>query len=48
MMSEKRTTFFRRLGSTLGLWALIVGAVLAGYDGGYFLLILFVDRKSVV
>jgi phosphatidate cytidylyltransferase len=47
MMSEKRTTFFRRLGSTLGLWALIVGAVLAGYDGGYFLLILFVSLVAL-
>ena len=40
-MTPNRLTFFRRLGSTLGLWAVIVAAVLAGNAIGYFLLILF-------
>ena len=40
-MSEKRTTFVRRLGSTLALWALIVSAVIVGSDWGYFFIILF-------
>ena len=36
-------TFFQRLGSTLGLWALIVACLLAGSDYGYFALILFMS-----
>ena len=40
-MNPSRVTFFRRLGSTLGLWALIVGSVVAGSDIGFFLLIVF-------
>ena len=35
-------TFFQRLGSTLGLWTLIVVCLLAGSQYGYFALILFV------
>lgn len=41
MMSEKRTTFVRRLGSTLGLWTLIVASIAVGSDWGFFFLILF-------
>ncbi len=40
-MTSTRMTFFRRLGSTLGLWALIIASVIAGSDFGYFFLILF-------
>lgn len=40
-MTPNRLTFFRRLGSTLALWAVIVGTVLAGNDIGFFFLILF-------
>lgn len=41
-MNEKRTTFVRRLGSTLGLWTLIIASIAVGSDWGFFLLILFV------
>lgn len=40
-MTSRRTTFFRRLGSTLTLWAIIIGTVLANSDIGFFALILF-------
>jgi phosphatidate cytidylyltransferase len=40
-MTSRRTTFFRRLGSTLTLWAIIVGTILANSDIGFFALILF-------
>lgn len=40
-MSSAQQTFFRRLSSTLGLWALIVAAIALGSDIGYFILILF-------
>ena len=40
-MTSTRMTFFRRLGSTLGLWSLIIASVIAGSDFGYFFLILF-------
>lgn len=40
-MTSTRLTFFRRLGSTLGLWALIIASLAAQSDYGYFLLILF-------
>lgn len=39
--ASRQQTFFRRLGSTLVLWALIVASVIAGHDLGYFLLIAF-------
>ena len=41
-MNSSRISFLQRLGSTLALWALIVAALLAGSEYGYFLLILFV------
>lgn len=40
-MNLTQMTFFRRLGSTLVLWAVILGALIGGHDIGYFLLILF-------
>jgi hypothetical protein len=40
-MNSTRISFFQRLASTLGLWALIIAALLAGSEYGYFLLILF-------
>lgn len=40
-MTPERATFFRRLTSTLVLWALIVGSVAVGSDIGFFFLILF-------
>lgn len=40
-MTSTRLTFFRRLGSTLGLWALIIASLAAQSDYGYFFLILF-------
>jgi len=46
-MNPTRATFFRRLGSTLGLWALIVAAVVAGSDIGFFLLILFMAMVAL-
>jgi phosphatidate cytidylyltransferase len=46
-MNPSRVTFFRRLGSTLGLWALIVGSVVAGSDMGFFLLILFMAMVAL-
>lgn len=41
LMSLTQMTFFRRLGSTLVLWALILASLFAGSDIGYFLIILF-------
>lgn len=38
-MNRIRLTFFRRLSSTLGLWALIAVSVILGSDIGFFLLI---------
>jgi len=46
-MSAKRTTFFNRLGSTLVLWTLIVASVVAGYDIGFFFLILFMGLVAL-
>lgn len=46
-MTSTRLTFFRRLGSTLTLWALIVASVLANSDYGYFALILFVTLVAL-
>lgn len=40
-MTTTLQTFFSRLGSTVGLWALIIASVVAGSDIGYFLLIAF-------
>lgn len=40
-MSSARLTFFRRLGSTVGLWSLILVTVIVGSDIGYFLLMAF-------
>ncbi len=40
-MSPAKLTFLRRLSSTLFLWALIVGSIVAGSDIGYFVLVLF-------
>lgn len=40
-MTPTRLTFFRRLGSTLGLWALIIASVVAGSDIGFFAIIFF-------
>jgi len=38
-MPSRLTTFFRRLLSTSGLWALIAGAIIVGNDIGYFVII---------
>lgn len=38
-MSAARTVFIRRLISTLGLWGLIVAAILIGSDWGFFVII---------
>lgn len=46
-MSSKRLTFFRRLGSTLVLWAVIIGTVLGGSDLGYFALIFFLAMVAL-
>jgi len=40
-MSSNLLTFFRRLGSTLMLWALIIASVIANSDIGFFAIILF-------
>src|SRR6188768_2237875 len=40
-MSSNLLTFFRRLGSTLVLWALITASILANSDIGFFAIILF-------
>lgn len=40
-MTSTLMTFFRRLGSTLGLWSIIVASVLIGSDIGYFAIIFF-------
>jgi len=40
-MTPKKLTFLQRLASTLVLWTLIVSAVIAGSDYGYFAIILF-------
>jgi phosphatidate cytidylyltransferase len=47
VMSSLRISFFQRLGSTLGLWALIVLALFAGSEYGYFLPILFVAMVAL-
>jgi phosphatidate cytidylyltransferase len=46
-MSAAQQTFFRRLSSTLVLWTLIVGSVVAGSDVGFFLLILFMGMVGL-
>ena len=46
-MNSSRISFLQRLGSTLALWALIVAALLAGSEYGYFLLILFVALAAL-
>ena len=46
-MNSSRISFLQRLGSTLALWALIVAALLAGSEYGYFLLILFVAMAAL-
>ena len=40
-MKSKRLTFFLRLSSTVGLWALVLATVIAGYDFGFFCLLAF-------
>jgi phosphatidate cytidylyltransferase len=40
-VSPERTTFYRRLSSTLVLWTLIVSSIVIGSDIGFFFLILF-------
>ena len=46
-MNSSRISFLQRLGSTLALWALIVAALLARSEYGYFLLILFVALAAL-
>jgi len=46
-MSQASTTFFRRLGSTLGLWGLIVASIVADSDFGFFALILFMAMVAL-
>lgn len=46
-MSPKSTTFFNRLKSTVGLWALIIFTIALGNDIGFFLLILFMAMVAL-
>jgi phosphatidate cytidylyltransferase len=46
-MNAARISFFQRLGSTLALWALIILALLAGSEFGYFLLIFFMAMVAL-
>jgi phosphatidate cytidylyltransferase len=46
-MKPTRISFLQRLGSTLGLWALILAALFAGSEYGYFLLILFMAMAAL-
>ena len=46
-MNAARFSFLQRLGSTLSLWALIVAALLAGSEYGYFLLIFFMAMVAL-
>ncbi len=39
MGESRRITFFLRLGSTIGLWAIMLFIILSGYEFGFFLLI---------
>jgi phosphatidate cytidylyltransferase len=46
-MTPTRISFLQRLGSTLGLWALILAALFARSEYGYFLLILFMAMVAL-
>jgi phosphatidate cytidylyltransferase len=46
-MKPARISFFQRLGSTVGLWTLIVATLIAGSEYGYFLLILFMAMVAL-
>ncbi len=46
-MTPARMTFFLRLGSTLGLWALMLATVFAGWEAGFFALMAAMAMRAL-
>ncbi|MEI6034056.1 MAG: CDP-archaeol synthase [Verrucomicrobiae bacterium] len=46
-MTSKQITFYLRLSSTVGLWALMLATVFAGYDAGFFCLLAFTAMMAL-